>query len=67
MEKTGYIILIIVAIVWIIAGIAGMFRNVWIGIIGLITLVGLGLLFIKALSDRMKSSKDDCYSKDIEK
>ena len=67
MEKAGYIILIIVAIVWIIAGIAGMFGNVWIGIIGLITLVGLGLLFIKALSDRMKSSKDDHYSRDIEK
>jgi hypothetical protein len=67
MEKAGYIILIIVAIVWIIAGIVGMSRNVWIGIIGLITLVGLGLLFIKALSDRMKSSKDDHYSRDIEK
>jgi hypothetical protein len=67
MEKAGYIILIIVTIVWIIAGIAGMFRNVWIGIIGLITLVGLGLLFIKALSDRIKSSKDDHYSRDIEK
>ena len=67
MEKAGYIILIIVTIVWIIAGIAGMFRNVWIGIIGLMTLVGLGLLFIKALNDRMKSSKDDHYSKDVEK
>ena len=57
MEKTAYIILIIVTIAWIIAWIIGMFENGWIGSIGLVTLVGFGLLFIKALSDRMKSSK----------
>jgi len=67
MEKTAYIILIIVTIAWIIAWIIGMFENVWIGSIGLVTLVGFGLLFIKALSDRMKNSKDDKYSKDVEK
>ncbi len=67
MEKTAYIILIIVTIAWIIAWIIGMFENGWIGSIGLVTLVGFGLLFIKALSDRMKSSKDDKYSKDVEK
>ena len=67
MEKTAYIILIIVTITWIIAWIIGMFENVWIGSIGLVALVGLGLLFIKALSDRMKSSKNDKYSKDVEK
>ena len=67
MEKTAYIILIIVTITWIIAWIIGMFENGWIGSIGLVTLVGFGLLFIKALSDRMKNSKDDKYSKDVEK
>ncbi|MEA2021732.1 MAG: hypothetical protein U9N08_04580 [Candidatus Caldatribacteriota bacterium] len=67
MEKTAYIILLVVAIGWIIAWIIGMFQNVWIGGIGLVTLVGFGLLFIKALSDRIKSSKDDKYSKDVKK
>jgi len=67
MEKTAYIILLVVAIGWIIAWIVGMFQNVWIGSIGLVTLVGFGLLFIKALSDRMKSSKDDKYSKNVKK
>jgi hypothetical protein len=67
MEKTGYFVLIIVAIAWIIAWIIGMFQNMWIGIIGLAMLIGLGLLFIKALSDRIKSHKDDHYSRDIEK
>ncbi|MBA7549032.1 hypothetical protein ES705_41502 [subsurface metagenome] len=67
MEKTGYIILIIVTIAWIIAWIIGMFENVWLGIIGLVTIIGLGLLFIKALTDRLVSKKDDKYSRDVEK
>ena len=65
MEKTGYIILIIVTIVWIVAWIVGMFENIWLGIIGLVTIVGLGLLFIKALTDRLASRKDDKYSRDV--
>ncbi len=67
MEKMGYIILIIVTIAWIIAWIVGMFENVWLGIIGLVTIIGLGLLFIKALTDRLASKKDDKYSRDVEK
>lgn len=67
MEKMGYIILILVTIAWIIAWIVGMFENVWLGIIGLVTIIGLGLLFIKALTDRLASKKDDKYSRDVEK
>jgi len=67
MEKTGYIILIIVTIAWIIAWIIGMFENVWLGIIGLVTIIGFGLLFIKALTDRLVSKKDDKYSRDVKK
>jgi len=67
MEKTGYIILIIVTIAWIIAWIVGMFENGWLGIIGLVTIIGLGLLFIKALADRLASKKDDKYSRDVKK
>jgi len=65
MERTAYLILIIVTIAWIIAWIIGMFENVWLGIIGLATIVGLGLLFIKALTDRLASKKDDKYSRDV--
>ncbi len=67
MEKIGYIILIIVTIVWIIAWIVGMFENIWLGTIGLVTIIGLGLLFIKALTDRLASKKDDKYSRDVKK
>ena len=67
MEKTGYIILIVVTIVWIIAWIVCMFENIWLGTIGLVTIIGLGLLFIKALTDRLASKKDDKYSRDVKK
>ena len=67
MEKMGYVILMIVTIAWIIAWIVGMFENIWLGIIGLVTIVGLGLLFIKALTDRLVSKKDDKYSRDVKK
>jgi len=67
MEKTAYFILIIVAVAWMIAWIIGMFQNIWIGIIGIAMLLGLGLLFIKALTDRMNRKKDDRYSRDVKK
>ncbi len=67
MEKMGYIILIIVTIAWIVAWIVGMFENGWLGIIGLVTIIGLGLLFIKALTDRLASKKGDKYSRDVKK
>jgi hypothetical protein len=67
MEKLGYIILMIVTVAWIIAWIVGMFENIWLGVIGLATIVGLGLLFIKALTDRLASKKDDKYSKEVKK
>ena len=67
MEKVGYIILIIVTIGWIIAWIVGMFENIWLGTIGLVTIIGLGLLFIKALTDRLASKENDKYSRDVKK
>jgi LPXTG-motif cell wall-anchored protein len=67
MEKTAYFILIMVTVAWIIAWVIGMFQNIWIAIIGLAMLIGFGLLFIKALTDRIKNSKQDRYSRDIEK
>ena len=67
MEKVGYCILILATIAWIIAGICGMFQNVWVGIIGLATMIGLGLLFLKTLNDRIKSCKEDRYSRDVKK
>ena len=67
MEKIAYSILIVVAACWLIAMIAGMIVSFPFGILGLLVIVGLGLLFIKALQERIKASKDDRYSRDVQK
>ena len=67
MEKMAYIILAIVAIGFLIAMIAGMVAAFPVGIIGLVVILAFGLLFVKALKERLSSRKDDRYSKDVEK
>jgi hypothetical protein len=67
MEKTGYILLAIVAFCWLIAMLVGMIAAFPLGIIGLIAIVGFGILFIKVLSERLSSKEDDYYSKNVEK
>ena len=67
MEIVAYVILTIVAICWLIAIVAGMIVAFPFGIIGLVVIIGFGLLFVKALSDRLSSRKNDRYSKDVEK
>lgn len=67
MEKTAYIILLIVTAAWLIAMIVGLIVAFPVGLIGLLAIVGLGLLFIKVLKERLTSSKEDRYSKEVEK
>lgn len=67
MEKTAYIILLIVTAVWFIAMIVGLIAAFPVGLIGLLAIVGLGLLFIKVLKERLASSKEDRYSREVEK
>jgi F0F1-type ATP synthase assembly protein I len=67
MERAAYIILLIVTIGWLVAMLVGMITAFPIGLIGLVVIVGLGLLFIKALKERLSSSKTDRYSKEVEK
>ena len=67
MEKTAYALLIIVAAVWLIAMLVGMVVAFPFGILGLFVFVGLGLLFIKVLKERLASKEDDYYSKHVDK
>ncbi|MFH1063172.1 MAG: hypothetical protein V1747_09875 [Candidatus Omnitrophota bacterium] len=67
MEKLAYVILSIVAVGWLIAMGIGMVVAFPFGIIGLAVILALGLLFVKALKERLASRKDDRYSKDVEK
>jgi F0F1-type ATP synthase assembly protein I len=66
-ERTAYIILLIVAIGWLVAMLVGMIAAFPIGLIGLVIIIGFGLLFVKALKERLASSKADHYSKEVEK
>jgi len=67
MEKTAYVILAIAAVAWIIAMIVGMVAAFPVGLIGLVLLFAFGLLFAKAFKDRIEKSRDDRYSRDVEK
>jgi len=70
MEKTAYLLLIISAIVWLsiwsIALFIGVIALSPIGLLWLLPLLGFGLLFIKALQDRLNNPEDDYYSKHVD-
>lgn len=67
MEKLGYFLLAIVALVWLSVVITGLVMAFPWGIIGLIGILGLGVLLIKVLSDRLNNREDDHYSKNVDK
>jgi len=48
MEKIGYILLLIVAVCWLIAMLVGMITIFPFGIIGLVTIIGIGNLFFQS-------------------
>ena len=66
MEYLGYLLLAIVAAGWLIAMFYGVIASMPYGIIGLIAIVGIGLLFAKAINDRVNSSEDDYYDKNVD-
>jgi len=67
MEKIGYVLLAIVAAVWLIAMVAGMIAAFPLGIVGLIAIVGIGFLFAAVVQDRLRNKEDDHYQKTIDK
>jgi hypothetical protein len=67
MEKTGYALLAIVAILWIGIVIGGLVLAFPYGLIGLLGILGIGILLIKVLSDRLNNKEDDHYSNNVDK
>ncbi len=67
MEKLGYLLLLAVAAVWLYAMIRGMIALLPYGIVGLVALAGVGLLLAKVVKDRVASTEDDYYSKNVER
>lgn len=66
-EKIAYGILATVAGFWFLAVLVGMIAALPYGLLGLVAITGFGLLFIKALMDRLANEEDDYYSKNIDK
>jgi hypothetical protein len=66
MEYIGYVFLVIVALIWIIALFIGLIAAFPYGIIGLIAIIGLGFLFAKVIKDRLENKEDDHYSDNVE-
>jgi len=67
MEKAGYVLLAIVALVWLGIIIIGMVEAWPWGIVGFLVLAGIGLLFAKVVKERLENKEDDYYSKNIDK
>jgi hypothetical protein len=67
MEIAGYVILAIAAIGWLVIMITRMVEVFPEGVVGLIAILGLGILLIKALRDRLQNKEDDHYSKTVDK
>jgi len=66
MEYIGYVLLAIVALVWIVALFIGLIAAFPYGIIGLVAIIGIGFLFAKVIKDRLENKEDDHYSDNIE-
>ena len=67
MEKLGYLLLLAVAAVWLYAMIRGMIATLPYGIVGLVALAGMGILLAKVVKDRVGSTEDDYYSKNVDR
>ena len=67
MENIGYILLGIVAIIWLLAVIVGVIVAFPFGLIGLIAILGIGFLFAKVIKDRLENKEDDHYANTVDK
>ena len=66
-EKIGYACLAVVAACYVIAMIVGVIAALPYGIVFLVALLGVGVLFVKVLKERLGNREDDHYSKNVEK
>ncbi len=66
MEKTGYIILAVAALIWLGVILFGLIEALPWGLIGFLVLIGFGLLLAQVIKDRLKNREDDYYSKNVD-
>lgn len=66
-EKIGYACLAVVAIAYIGVMLYGAVEAFPVGILILVALLGVGVLLVKVIKERLSSREDDYYSKNVEK
>ena len=66
-EKVGYTCLGVVAVLYALAMLVGIIAAFPFGLIGLLVVIGVGVLFVKVLKERLGNKEDDYYSKNVEK
>ena len=67
LETLGYLLLGLVAAVWLVAMVAGLVAAFPYGLIGLVLFAGFGLLLLKVLRERLRNRDDDYYADKVEK
>ena len=66
LEKVAYALLGFVSLLYLAVMVAGLVAAFPWGIVGLIAIVGIGLLLIKVIRERMRNSEDNYYSKNVD-
>ena len=66
LEIIGYVLLGIVFCVYAIAVVVGLVAVFPWGVIGLLAIVGIGLLLIKVIGERLRNTEDNYYSKHVD-
>jgi hypothetical protein len=66
LEKIAYTLLGFVSLLYLVVMVAGLIAAFPWGIVGLIAIVGVGLLLIKVIRERIRNSEDDYYSKNVD-
>ena len=66
-EKIGYSILGTVALLWIVGMVVGTIAASPYGLVGLLAFVGVGVLLVKVIRERLRNKEDDYYSKNVDR
>lgn len=66
-EKVGYSCLGLVALCYLLAMFVGVIAAFPFGLLILVGIVGVGALLIKVFKERLASTEDDYYDKNVEK
>lgn len=66
-EKIGYGALAVVAICYLVAMLVGVIAAFPFGLIILLALLGVGVLLVKVVKERLASKEDDYYDRNVEK